>query len=641
MELARLEEKSTSWAARVGAGNGWFDDGPDSCVLYISASGESVLGTRIYLPQLGADLGKTSPRSSRQATVLDGPARIRSGPGQQHSFLAWCPNGASLTVFPPSQDLWLPASCYGANGWIYEPLENYDAGQDQPAVVSVPPGASGRQATVVDGPARIRSGPGAQHARLAWCADGASLTVFPPAVDNWLPASCYGADGWIYGPLVNYDAGPAQPIVTPIPFPAGEISRPAGGQQTTVISGPARIRSGPGQQHSFLAWCAEGAPLTVFPPAVDDWLPASCYGANGWIFQPLVNYDAGPAQPIVTPIPFPAGESPAGEISRPAGGQQTNVISGPARIRSGPGQQHADLAWCAEGAPLTVFPPAVDGWLPASCYGANGWIYAPLVNYDAAPAQPAVTPIPFPAGDTSRPASEQRANVISGPARIRSGPGLQHADLAWCDTGVSLTVFPPAVDGWLPASCLGTNGWIYAPLVNYDAGPAQPVVTPIPFPAGDTSRPAGGQQTTVISGPARIRSGPGQQHAQLAWCADGAPLTVFPPAVDGWLPASCYGANGWIYQPLVNYDAGPAQAIVTPIPYPVGESSRPASAQQAIVISGPANIRSGPGQAHPHLSWCSEGLSLTVWTPAVDGWLPASCYGANGWIHESLVSISN
>ncbi|MCY4527067.1 MAG: hypothetical protein OXB89_10735, partial [Anaerolineaceae bacterium] len=66
-----------------------------------------------------------------------------------------------------------------------------------------------------------------------------------------------------------------------------------------------------------------------------------------------------------------------------------------------------------------------------------------------------------------------------------------------------------------------------------------------------------------------------------------------------------------------------------------------ASGQQATVVDGPAHIRSGPGQEHLHLRWCGVGWSLTVWPPAVEGWLPASCHGANGWIHESLVSISS
>ncbi|MCY3947330.1 MAG: hypothetical protein OXF44_13725 [Anaerolineaceae bacterium] len=280
---------------------------------------------------------------------------------------------------------------------------------------------------------------------------------------------------------------------------------------------------------------------------------------------------------------------------------------------------------------MTVFPPVVGDWLPASCYGANGWIHAALVEYDETPAQPALAPVA--PGDASRPASGQRATVIDGPARIRGGPGQQHPRLAWCANGASLTVFPPALDNWLPASCYGANGWIHAALVQVDA-PTQP--GPASVPVGDAALPASGEQATVVSGPARIRSGPGQQHPLLAWCAIGASLTVFPPALDNWLPASCYGANGWIHSSLVQFDA-PTQPA--PAPVPVGDAALPASGEQAIVISGPAHIRSGPGAGHPHLRWCGIGWSLTVWPPAQNGWLPASCYGANGWIHESLVQI--
>jgi len=362
--------------ARVGLGNGWIADAPNSCILYISASNEPVMGTRIYFIDSIAELPVPSVASQQRAVVTDGPARIRSGPGLEHPRVSWCAQGLGLTIWPPAVDGWLRASCYGANGWIYEPLVRYEAGPGQPAVAPVAPGdggrpASGQQATVIDGPARIRSGPGQQHARLAWCATGASLTVFPPATEDWLPASCYGANGWIYEPLVTYEAASAQPAVAPV-LP-GDGARPASGQQATVTSGPAAIRNGPGQQHARLAWCANAAPLTVFPPATEGWLPASCYGANGWIYEPLVTFDAAPAQPAVAPVA-------PGDSARPASGQQATVTSGPAHIRSGPGQEHLHLRWCGIGWSLTVFPPAVEGWLPASCYGANGWIHESLVS---------------------------------------------------------------------------------------------------------------------------------------------------------------------------------------------------------------------------------------------------------------------
>ena len=453
-ELHSLESRR-SWAAKVGAGNGWFDDGPDSCVLYISASGEPVLGTRIYSPRLLADRLDAPTGSAQQATVVDGPARIRSGPGLLFPRLVWCDQGLSLTVWLPAEAGWLRASCYGANGWIHESLVQYGA-PTQPAPAPASPGdAGGLPATVVSGPARIRSGPGQQHPRLAWCATGAALTVFPPALGAWLPASCFGADGWIHAALVQYEDAATRPATAPAS--PDDASRPASGQRATVIDGPARIRGGPGQQHPRLAWCANGASLTVFPPAVGNWLPASCYGANGWIHEALVQVDA-PTQPATAP-------GPAGDAVLPASGEQARVVSGPARIRSGPGQQHPLLAWCAIGASLTVFPPAVDSWLPASCYGANGWIHASLVQVDA----PTLAPAPVQVGDAALPASGEQAIVISGPAHIRAGPGAGHPHLRWCGIGWTLTVWPPAQNGWLPASCYGANGWIHESLVQIGA----------------------------------------------------------------------------------------------------------------------------------------------------------------------------
>ncbi|MCY4023272.1 MAG: hypothetical protein OXF32_07475 [Anaerolineaceae bacterium] len=352
-ELRSLETKP-GWAANVGAGNGWFDDGPDSCVLYISASGEPVLGTRIYSPRLLADRVDAPTGSALQATVVDGPARIRSGPGLDFPRLIWCDQGLSLTVWLPAEGGWLRASCYGANGWIHQSLVQIDDARARPDTQITVPGdlplpTGGEQATVIAGPARIRGGPGQQHPRLAWCANGSPLTVFPPVVGDWLPASCFGANGWIHAALVEYDDTPAQPALAPVA--PGDASRPASGQRATVIAGPARIRGGPGQQHPRLAWCANGSPLTVFPPVVGDWLPASCFGANGWIHAALVEYDDTPAQPALAPVA-------PGDASRPASGQRATVIAGPARIRGGPGQQHPRPPWTIGCPPVAMAPMA-------------------------------------------------------------------------------------------------------------------------------------------------------------------------------------------------------------------------------------------------------------------------------------------
>ncbi len=229
--------------------------------------------------------------------------------------------------------------------------------------------------------------------------------------------------------------------------------------------------------------------------------------------------------------------------------------------------------------------------------------------------------------------SGQQAVVAEGPARIRSGPGLEHPRVRWCDQGLPLTVWLPAVDGWLRASCFGANGWIHESLVQLEDGPDRLDIAAVAV--SDLPPSASGQQAVVTEGPARIRSGPGLEHPRVRWCDQGLPLTVWLPAVDGWLQASCYGANGWIHESLVQFDDEPAQ--IDPAPAAVSDVPPSASGQQAVVTEGPARIRSGPGLEHPRVRWCDQGLPLTVWLPAVDGWLRASCFGANGWIHESLV----
>ena len=112
---------------------------------------------------------------------------------------------------------------------------------------------------------------------------------------------------------------------------------------------------------------------------------------------------------------------------------------------------------------------------------------------------------------------------------------------------------------------------------------------------------------------------------------------------NGWVSAgsnSCvlhYGSSGNPVMGTLLYLLGSSAGVAAPAPVAAGVDGQ---AQQAIVIRGPARIRSGPGLTHANLGWCGIQQPLTVWTPAQGGWLQASCYGVNGWIYASLVQVS-
>lgn len=149
-----------------------------------------------------------------------------------------------------------------------------------------------------------------------------------------------------------------------------------------------------------------------------------------------------------------------------------------------------------------------------------------------------------------------------------------------------------------------------------------------------------GQQAVVTTAAARIRSGPGLQHDTVGLCGSGMSLTVWTPAQGGWLQASCFGANGWIYASLVSMGAASAPATAATGATGPAPAAVSGSGQSAVVTNGPARIRTGPGMEHDTVGLCGIGWSLTVWSPGQGGWLQASCYGANGWIYQSLVNVS-
>lgn len=169
----------------------------------------------------------------------------------------------------------------------------------------------------------------------------------------------------------------------------------------------------------------------------------------------------------------------------------------------------------------------------------------------------------------------------------------------------------------------------------------------------------GGEYTAVISaGRARIRAGAGLDAEVVGYCAEGTALTVWLPAMDGWLIASCEGATGYIHESLV--DIG-EMATVEADDAMMDDSMMEKDAMMddsmmmdedatvmltggeysATLDKGRARIRAGAGMDGEIVGYCAEGAALTVWLPAVDGWLTASCYGVTGYIHESLVTVGS
>ena len=170
----------------------------------------------------------------------------------------------------------------------------------------------------------------------------------------------------------------------------------------------------------------------------------------------------------------------------------------------------------------------------------------------------------------------------------------------------------------------------------------------------------------VIEGRARIRAGASLDDEVVGHCAKGDRLTVWVSGMGDWLLSSCYGVNGFIHGSLVEI----GEAVVPSddammmdedkmmdesMKYEMMDDSMDDKMMDdsmkdemmtgefsAVVINGPARIRTGASLENAIVGLCPKGYQLTVWLPGEGDegdWLIASCHNLNGYVHNSLVEV--
>ena len=306
--------------------------------------------------------------------------------------------------------------------------------------------ADGEYSAVISaGPAFIRADASPDGDALGRCPTGQNLTIWLPAVDEWLTSSCLGVNGYIHNSLVEI----GEMVVPEESMMEDEESmmeeddsmmeeeameeesmmeeddsmmeeeameeEPAAGEYTAVISkGPARIRTEASLEGEILGLCPRGQGLTVWLPAVDEWLTSSCLGLTGFIHSSLVEVgDAVVPEEAMEEEAMMEDDSMMEEeameeddsmmeeeeameeeameeddsmmeedtMMGPGAGAHSAVINaGPAFIRAAASMDGEVLGRCSRGQDLTVWLPATDGWLLSSCLNVNGYIHESLVD---------------------------------------------------------------------------------------------------------------------------------------------------------------------------------------------------------------------------------------------------------------------
>lgn len=217
----------------------------------------------------------------------------------------------------------------------------------------------------------------------------------------------------------------------------------------------------------------------------------------------------------------------------PAYGTVVNTGGAGLRCRTAPSTSASIVTVLPEGARVPVRGLASDGWVPVTCGGLAGWVFAAYFRLDPV----STTPTPTPPPPTPPPATATYgivSNTNGANLRCRDQPSTSGAIITLLAAGARVEVRGPSSNGWTPVVCASRNGFVSSTYLRLESGtpPTQPPTT------FATVSNTGGDNL-------RCRTGPGTGYATITLMPPGTRVAVRGATQSGWVPIVCAGQNGW------------------------------------------------------------------------------------------------
>lgn len=232
--------------------------------------------------------------------------------------------------------------------------------------------------------------------------------------------------------------------------------------------------------------------------------------------------------------------------------------------------------------------------------------------------------------------------VAEGPLNLRSAAGTSSSSIGSLAMGTQLTIVsgPVTTSGynWYQVqSGAGQNGWVIVDALELSAGP--------------NANFAVGDQVVVFDGPINLRTAAGTSSSVVQSVPHETLLTILggPTAANGyaWYQVqTAAGANGWVAADFI-------EKVDQPNPSPSGEF---AAGDRAVVIDGPANLRSSAGTGSSVVAVLKIGDALTItggpstaegytWYSATtesgsSGWIAGELLEKTGWANGDVVYVT-
>lgn len=419
----------------------------------------------------------------------------------------------------------------------------------------------------------------------------------------------------------------------------------------TVTATSVNVRKGPGTNYAVVTSLAKGEQVTV-TSTVDAGGYLWGEYEKGWLSLQYTNYDAlihegstetteptepetettEPTTPSTEPTTTPSEpetEPTVPETTAPESGDNTGTqsvtgtvnVSDILRVRSGAGTGYAVVDYLKNKDKVTILEQKVVG---STTWGkiSSGWISMDYVVLDKTQETES--------GSSDSTAAETKTGTVSSTTdlRVRSGPGTTYSIAGYLSSGAKVTVTETRQVGsttWGKVS----SGWVCMDYIKLDTTGTATGGTTTGTATGGTTGSATVKGTVKVSGPLRIRSGPGTSYAVAGYLSNGDSVEITEQKTVG---ATTWGkiSKGWISLDYVVLESTASGSTDSTGSTTSGTTDSTA-VYGTINVSDCLNIRSGAGTGYSVVGTYSaktrvqileqKTVGTTTWGKTDKGWI--------------------
>lgn len=217
-------------------------------------------------------------------------------------------------------------------------------------------------------------------------------------------------------------------------------------------------------------------------------------------------------------------------------------------------------------------------------------------------------------------ASFGTGTVTADALRMRSQPDTSAAIVAVISKGTDVELLSAEENGWYRVSCKGKEGYMSAQWLSVAASGSE---TAAESPAPAEEPEAESTAAVVTAGPLNVRSGPATSYSRVGSLSKGDEITILE-SLDDWCKISYGDLTGYVFAQYISTD--------------IAAFRSQAESREGLVLSGPLNVRSGPGTSYARLGSLRVGSTLTVHSSA-NGWYYITCGNLTGYVSADYVTL--